>query len=492
MKLKKNNIYLVAFSALLLSCGGAPESENSSDDKLITDVYPDTSTCDCETDWFNGGLINAPAEGPSSVFGSGSTINCEFHQWSWQKFLYITQSNTPGGAPYFLTNMDQVTSEMTPITSTNGLVLTEKTQAGGNGLLTTNTTYGTSGEMVYYSIHIDSTFKTAAEGFNAMIKAQPDSVNNRQSFPVGALELKVSWVDVAAMPASDTSNYFVTNATINGTPSRVAMLGMHVVGVVENHPEFIWATFEHNGLAPHYDWAGTTTADLPVTSPDNSLLFNSDDEANIQNITWIYGDTTPRDPNDVFSVYKYGTPVVPGGGFLTTTSQTNGQENYDNIEHINKSVYDTLTARNISTKWLNYFYDGSIWMNTDGMTHDQQITAILARVNNFGDVSANGPLRGSMAAANISMETYEQIQNTDTIHTSGNANLVNCLVCHGPSSFLPIAGVSNAQSATYISHIFMNYMYYNDPTKTLKATSVEAFRKMRIKMFEALRQKQTN
>lgn len=488
MKLKKNTLYLFSLSILLYSCGAESESEIKTDDPLISEVETSKSSCDCETEWFNNGVIKAPKEGPSSVFGSGSTTNCEFHQWSWQKFLYLTQSETVNGTPYFLEHMNQVTSEMTPIVSTTGLVLTEKTQAGGNGLLATNTTFGTTGEIVYYSIHIDSTFLTAAEGFRAMILAHPDSVNNRLSFPTGSLELKASWVSVDAMPSSDTLNYFVTSATINGTPKRVAMLGMHVVGVIENHPEFIWATFEHHNMAPSYDWASTTTTDLPVRSAENLLLFNSDNEAKIQNITWIYGDKTVRNPNDVFSVYKYGTPVIPGGGFLTTTSQTDGQENYNNIDHINKSVYDTLTTRNISTKWLNYFYDGSIWMNTDGLTHDQQITALLARVNNFGDVSASGPLRGSMAAANISMETYEQIQNTSMIHTSVDSNLMNCLVCHGPSSFLPIAGVSNAQSATYISHIFMNYMNYNDPISKLKSTSVEEFRKKRIKLFEVLRQ----
>jgi len=27
--------------------------------------------------------------------------------------------------------------------------------------------------------------------------------------------------------------------------AKMALVGMHVVGVVEHHPEFVWATFEH-------------------------------------------------------------------------------------------------------------------------------------------------------------------------------------------------------------------------------------------------------
>ena len=30
----------------------------------------------------------------------------------------------------------------------------------------------------------------------------------------------------------------------------VALIGLHVVGVVEDHPEFVWATFEHEDNAP--------------------------------------------------------------------------------------------------------------------------------------------------------------------------------------------------------------------------------------------------
>lgn len=484
MKTKILIISILSLSLLFTSCGGTDEPTELTE-QLTDSLQPDTSTCDCESAWFNQSTILPPAEGPTSAFGASSTINCLFHQWSWQKFLYLTQVPSGETLPFFLSKMTQVTSEMVPVGDQNAPIeLVENAQAGGGGLLTTNPTFGGGTNMVYYSIHISDEFKAAAYEFEAMILANPDSVNNSQTFPVGSVELKVSWVNVASIPANELPNYFTTQATINGTATTVAMLGMHVVGVVENHPEFIWATFEHNDLAAYYDWDATTNADVPVQASSNKLLFNSTQTGSLSDILWTYGDKTPKNPNNVFTIYKYGTPKVPGDGFMTTTSQANGQENYDNIDHLNQSVHDTIAAKGLNL-WTNYFYNGSLWMNMDGLTKAQQIAAIVARVNDFGNANAGGPLRGSVNAFNISMETYEQTASLVSIHGMTVDSLMNCLVCHGPSSYLQIAGVKNAVSPTYISHIFMNYMSKEDPNMTLQDIS-----KMRFKLFKAHRDAQ--
>lgn len=463
MKTKFFGIFATISLFAVSSC-----SDSTPDEPAIPEggevVYDDIQTsCDCQPTWFSGSEILPPAEGPDSPFGAATTTNCLFHQWSWQKFLYLTQAETPGGLPFFLTSMDQVDSEMDPVTQPNGvIVLTENTQAGGAGILTTNPTYGSGSETVYYSIHISEEFKTAADGFQKMILDNPDSVSNVQTFPVGSVELKVSWVNTSTIASDQLANYFTTKADIGGTTITVAMLGMHVVGVVENHPEFIWATFEHNDLAPHYDWAATTSTDVPVTSPQNMALFAANANAVLADIKW---KGTIKNPNNVFSIYKYGTPQIPGGGFMTGTSQNTGEDNFNNIAELNKSVHDTLKHKGL-TLWTNYFYDGSIWMNTDGMSKSEQITQMLDRVNDFGDINSPGPLRGSLAAANISMETYEQTNSKSSIHAMTPDSVLNCLVCHGPSSYLPISGVTNATSPTYISHIFMNHMNSIDATLT--------------------------
>ncbi len=487
MRIKFLGIFAISTSLLYVSCSDSTPSDNSAENDTVTETATDTSSCDCESAWFNGSTILAPNEGATSPF-AGETINCDFHQWSWQKFLFLTQVEDGESLPFFLTAMEQVTREMYPVTPENGhIVLTEYHQAGFHpGIMASNDTYGDSPgnpQTVYYSQHINSGFRNAAQDFRSIIEQYPDSVNNRWSFPVGALELKISWVDVSALPATDTVNYFITEAELNGSSARVALLGMHVVGVVENHPEFIWATFEHNDLAAFYDWDNTVDSDIPVTSNNNLPFFNNQDSAYLADIRWNDSEDSIRNPNNVFTLFEYGTPRVAGGDFMSGTSQNTPEENFNNIDHLNQSVHDTIASKGINL-WTNYIYNGSIWMNMDNLSHAQQIDSILSRVDNFADAHDGGPLRGSLNAFNITMETYEQTADNVAIYNIGIDSLQSCFTCHGPSSFQTIAGVDNAESATYISHIFMNYMAEHDPDATvdqIRVTRRALFRKMKNK-----------
>src|SRR5215471_9224857 len=77
-----------------------------------------------------------------------------------------------------------------------------------------------------------------------------------------AIEVKASWIETTNL--QNPQNYITMNAMIPtyntsdpnhwvAGPARqatLAMLGLHVVGSVANHPEMVWATFEHVGNAP--------------------------------------------------------------------------------------------------------------------------------------------------------------------------------------------------------------------------------------------------
>src|SRR5262249_42676021 len=126
-----------------------------------------------------------------------------------------------------------------------------------------------SGHAVYYAIHINRTYYDfiAERGY-----FQPEKLKKAppvDQFPVGTLELKSAWRIVNK--GEDTSGFYTTEARIEpfkpddrGTRSpvvvdpehfgdkrrTVALVGLHVVGVVQGHPEFVWATFEHRRNAP--------------------------------------------------------------------------------------------------------------------------------------------------------------------------------------------------------------------------------------------------
>ncbi len=289
--------------------------------------------------------------------------------------------------------------------------------------------------------------------YSTMLKYGPIAKNDpskikEMTFPVGSLELKTSWIDASIL--KDPSSYFVTQGVINGVKTKVALLGMHVVGVVENHPEFVWATFEHENLAPAYDWSkATPTTDAPVTSTVDYPFFNKNSTATVKNITSGNGIYT-----DVFSLYKYGVPVekaMKGSSnvqLFMKTSQ-NGSENLNNIRTINQSVKSQLQGI-----WNNYFYNGSTWINTAGYNTTQQQAALLNSLSYNLSNSEPGKLtRGSVAAYNITMETYVQAGFSPTsIHQTSVDDLVNCFSCHNTYYN------TNNLSPLYFSHVFTGYV----------------------------------
>ena len=440
---------LFAIATLLTYC--------SSDEPEETDVVTgDSSTnpdslCYADPSWFPHSQTPAPAEGVGSPFDVSSTTNQIFHQWSWQKFLWLTKEGANGN-PVFLdvSQIYQVDANMIKMKMYPGTTVTlnDTKQAGSqSAILQTNPAYsgGSTPYTVYYSKHINTTMYDAAVQFEKeMVNGTIDSALNYKTFPVGSFELKVSWVDVNAIPANKRNLYYTTKASLstdgkNYNTVEVAMLGMHVVGVVQNHPEFIWATFEHDDLGPAYDWSANKASD------NDQLLFAAGSTTGLDGI--LYNDTTQlgRNPHKVYDLFKYGVPRDSKGNFMTGTSQSEPL-NYDNIDGINKCVKSNLTD-----VWKNYFYNGSIWLNTDGLSATEQVQLIVKLGYGISAADTNASTRGSLNNANITMETFTQTfqKNMASINPK---TLANCFSCHFGVDY------SGSKSPLYLSHLFDGYI----------------------------------
>lgn len=456
--MKLHNHILVALSAALLfaSC---ENSESPVIDDLVDAVAEnDQPVSDCSTapaEWFTeaDGVRNTPApnEGPTSVFANNATVtNCEFQRWSWQKFLYLT--NDVNGTPYFLANMTQVSSVGDTLGKGSTVYLTDTGQASGSSdILKTNSNPSTIDNTVYYAILANDILLNTLKTYGPMANNPADSTTLKNAtFPVGSLEMKTSWVKTTALGA-DSATYYITNGNFSGTKARVALLGVHVVGVVENHPEFVWATFEHDRLAPMYDWLKAThTSDADVTSTDAYPLFAANAIATPENITTKAGINT-----NVFNVYEQGVPVYineAGEKEYMATSQANALENLQNIQDLNASVKDQLTDI-----WSNYFLNGSIWINTEGYVGTEAQAALLDSLDyHLSDVSPGKLPRGSVAAYNITMETYVQFGfGTEHIYSTTVSDLANCFSCHNSNHSL--SGETQVNSPLKISHLFNGY-----------------------------------
>lgn len=272
-----------------------------------------------------------------------------------------------------------------------------------------------------------------------------------------AMELKTSWVDASTVNSDD---YILTKAIVpvfdrskkagpwpvSGSEEKtLALVGMHVVGTVNGHPEMVWATFEHVNNVPDnayiYNISKTKSATKAYDSQGTEWTFMKEGGAKPTaitanaSVTTGSGSSAPvqitctpdpnnaskcQDPNaidstDVIRVDPWGN--LHGSDNSTSLGKTAVANNTDLVS-INVSVLSQLSDGDVRG---NYIQSGSIWT-----------------VN--GQIPPNGSdsdLRGSLNLANTTMETFYQY------HTDG-FNPINCFGCHG----------SSENAATDVSHIF--------------------------------------
>ena len=380
--------FITPFVCCLISCDDEPKNTTYQTEAQGT-------PCNCETAWFPHSQTPAPLEGNGSPFDTTSTTNCIFHQWSWQKFLWLTKPQS-NGKPLFLNELILVSPAMALVTPQKGtkLVLSSIDQAGGNdAVLKTNPTFNSEkikSDTIYYSIHMDSTMYKAATSFATDINNGSLPSSNTKTFPVNSLELKVAWVDLNAIDTSKQGSYFQTEAAIELSDGSyktitVALIGMHVVGVVINHPEFIWATFEHKGMAPIYDWNTGS-----VSSGSETLLYHEGATTGLGGIQWDKTAENPVAPHEAFTLFEFGVPMMSSDSFMLTSQSE--PENFENIADINNCV-----ASNLSDIWNNYFYKGSIWINTDGLSPSNQADTIIALAYGLSHAQPGAIVRGCVS-----------------------------------------------------------------------------------------------
>jgi len=394
--------------------------------------------------------------------------NCEFHQWSWQMFLWLTQPTGPNGelrfetmqTPSELFGLDEgaapkalaarkvpsilkLTARVTKTGKTSSF--DEINQAGSRGLLIAHNNEGNpakGGRAVYFSQHINDTYYNFVRSNKYYVPEKYEEAPEDKNFPVGSLELKASWRIVE----NDTSGLYtrmaqVSTLTTDGNGNvvvdpkaepqtvRVTLVGLHVVGVVKDHPEFIWATFEHVDNAPVLPDGVQPDANTPVSDRD---------------WTFYTKNTVAKDCN----VNNAGSPVLDAGSqhlhpitqvFLQYKNGGGDATNQANIESLNASVQGKLAA---SSPWNKFRLDGAIWMLPNSLKP--------------GGINQND-LRGSLTLSNATMETFTQDKNSFRD---------NCFKCHtsGPA-FPPKPGPPTlAAKNMNISHI-MTHGYFENKSK---------------------------
>ncbi|WP_299602858.1 hypothetical protein [uncultured Tateyamaria sp.] len=474
---------LVCFTAACAAVAGPVWADSI----VPTDMAP---TCVVSSDtingWFAGGSVaeNAAIDAPDSVTFT-STYNddpdrCDFYTWGAQMFLWLTSTDGTKlvlDSPNFFTiapvdsSGNRVFIENTASTPTALQVRSEKAdtpagddigeigQAGSSGVLMSQ-----DSSLVYYGL-------AANDAYAYFLTGQKDPTSNlasKTTFPYTqadltdlqtymsdswsgttlltgnqlAMELKTSWVEASTL--SDSGTYLTIEGTIPNfvanadntamsvdatTPTKtvtLALTGIHVVGTVQDHPEFVWATFEHYNNAPdapYYYLADDGTITLNDFDSNHDFLFMA--ESGAQDGANIECMKANKDGTIAVNVSGTGEPVCEGGivpsntvreypwGSLANDPSSTTVTNNTLLLSINNSVRSQLAKGDIRA---NYIQTGSVWTTTPPSGGAAPIP------NQTANQALN--LRGSTTIANMTMETYTQGTNCFSCHnlTEGTPN----------------------------------------------------------------------
>ena len=372
-------------------------------------------------------------------------------------------------------------------------------QAGGNGVLTSQ-----QNSVIFYETLVNDVYawyltgrKTQGgiapyyDGTQANLGLFPISATDLTSivnfskahggppsFPDGdalAIEVKLSWVDATTLPNS-AQGYITTEAVVpvyntsnpsdwvpSGTKlARVALVGVHIVGSAKNHPEMIWATFEHQANTPLATYQYTVGGN-PVTVQQNTTgnwLFSTNGAASPYNLEKAVlcptGDATqcpsPSLNGHIVANKKFAPTILPPTNVLRWKAwgfASNGVPNNEDktpaaanteVISIDTNVQAQLSAGGASTDpRYNYLFIGSTWTFGGGQPSGPYPKNPANPTNppQYNEV-------GASMLFNSTLETFQQ--GNDATYQQGTS----CFGCH---SNYPSAN-PNVKANTSVSHIF--------------------------------------
>lgn len=379
--------------------------------------------CDGDAAWIENPSLPDFTKEPAGL--------CLFNQMSWQTFLYLVQPVKPGGKVLRFETYDSVgdifgsnaggqkatASACADQDERNGgrrrtfLPRVRKDRTPGTQqALSRGVLVDQQGEVTLYETYFDPTFASFIDACDLTNKAC-ETVDPALAVPVGTLQLKVSWRPIRRDDPSYARFYTIQDVTYEDPQTGkcatrdVAMVGFHLVYAPKNHPELVWATFEHVANAPDGPCAGPTTPPAGFAG----WTYNDARSTDCAKINqWDNPQGPPYPATQVFRNWAYGT----------NTTNTFSPHNIESISTLNRSVATLLSSKSV---WSNYFLVGSVWT----------VQGILPAVAPTPE-DLIGNLAGSALLANSTMETFEQSPNPLT-----GAAAKSCFSCHNTSPANP-------------------------------------------------------
>jgi len=428
----------------------------TSQDGIETVDQAENGACPDSMAWLGQDPIPEPKFGTFpcgyTVNPDGSVTNRAFHEISWQYFLWLTESVTVKNEKMLrfesMYNDESINlAADDPKAKTH--ILGGIQQAGSNSVLVDE-----NGRAVYTTMMINDIYRdfvvnnklntpeglrnfpdsTDFDNGSMSIKASWKIIPPGKSAPKGAYTRKATVYDVVDINGViTTSDNYTDPAKQTTREETVALVGLHIAFVVKDHPEFIWATFEHNDNAPSYVYKNETKGTGVPTDSDYTFYKKGTDVSacNVSNLGAITVDPTTQvisgfygvnSTTQVYRRYEYG------GGDST---------NQQNIEDLNNQVHNGISKNSM---WQNYSEVGAVWFNLDNGS----------LIPNWS-LTVNPKLQtGSKTLSNSTIETFTQDPNQQN----------SCFSCHNTMKYTPPTGLGLDGKNVLTSHILLaNYIH---------------------------------
>ncbi|MBI3731588.1 MAG: hypothetical protein HY254_25085 [Burkholderiales bacterium] len=329
-------------------------------------------------------------------------------------------------------------------------------QAGGSNVLVAQ-----NGSLVYYSIAANDLFAyfltqrkptaptdlkyptTAQELADVVAYAKKMGLRDLAAPEALAVEVKLAWIETTGFDEAAKKKFIIIDAevpdisinqpaslkqaTVKNKKTKLALVGVHVVGSAKGNPELIWATFEHMDNTPNAEYKYIDVNGVEKLVPQNTKgkwLFSQDGASGPFNQA-LYkalgnaitcNDTSVKPcvvkPNDTLRWKPWGAAADQNPRQADPTHAgpviTPPESNTDLVS-INNSVISQLAAGDVRK---NYLMIGSTWTSA-GRAPDSDKPPATA-INQVG----------TSRLANTTMETVHQGNN---INWAGGTN---CFSCH--------------------------------------------------------------
>jgi hypothetical protein len=377
-------------------------------------------SCEADMDWINHSSM------PSEVNTTESF--CDFYQFSWQWFLAQGQEIKDEQI-----NQERV-FEQNRIYQVDGIKdqcslpaivgrkasfehfeprirksdKHEKNQADGHAL------YDQNGNVLEYNIYYSPINCQATD----------------KGFPAKSLEIKASWMRLS----KPDSKYLMISQQVEEDTQHYGLVGMHLAIWTDNHPEAIWATWEHKDNAPLCDGSSSVQKYNFASKEAAKCLAKHKSKDKCSDFKF----NTPHKDTKVLPDKSIPINVCREFSYGSETKSVNGNDTQANIKAIkelneqlvgSKGLLVKLSKKSPMHVWSNYEMVGALWTKDGKATSKPPIPSMQ------GPADVTSYERGSLELTNMTMETFQQ---------GATSYVPNCFGCHNYSPAKPL-GVSHIQ-----------------------------------------------